>query len=1147
MNPRTSNWLKLACITLIPLFLFVGCAKRDAQKALDMAQESKNAAQSALAPRYTPDQYQDANRLLSTAQSQFDGGDYKQSVESAQQAQQRFLAAQNAVPAVKERVDAKLQEIDDDLAKAEANVEEARSQGALTAEEINKVASKVEDLRSRRDGEIANEIAEDALQSFHDEITAVLPQTEALAKAHLKPQADEASQHVADLMQEAQELNAATHAPDKWTQVNDLYNQIQAAQRNMQWQQVIDLAGQIETPLQDAITAAQSAAAGDILRDTERSITEASQLNIQGVAGYKESLDQARTALETGRQLLDQQNYSGAIAAADEAKNLVQQAYQTLGQEADKLIASAEDNLNQALQLDAETYAPAIVSQVRDAVARARELKDAQRFAEAYTSAQKAAQVSADAPEAAKRGKAMKAFRQVEGPFTVLKNQGGDKYAGDAYDQALQTVQGLRAKMEAGQYKDVEDNSPAAVEVVQTALNALANATQKKIDAAGEALASAEKSGAPQWTASQYANAQNLKKSAQNELEQERYLGSIQKSEQAIQAAQQAENMAYQLQADQNLRKARELISEAGRASQDDLSPNAYRTAQYTVDGANDQLKEGAYEKAYNSSVEAVAKADRALNNMVMTAKESVDSLVDAQGMTYQEEQTKKAAALLNDAQAAQNARQYPLANQKSREAIDIARQAEHLTWQERSAKLLARLEGVDAKLSADMAPQKTPDLYRSVLDNLTQAKVDQIDEDFAASYQHADAARSAMDQAYETMHSDLVSVKTDAEKKAEWIGQNTQVDDARELKMDLMDEIAELDRLIKLENWSKAFAAADKTAAEADRAIAKAQTINRKVYAAELTETYKPLTRQNALAITPDQKDTIEGAIESLKNPEKGQSYDDLVKQYEQAKDLNASMPDEIRKQAEQRTEEIASILREAEDAGARKYFPDDFRDLASDLQWLRNSKEGEDYREMSTRLTRLEKDAPKMLQATMLAVDEDNYLKSLDDLLGQMNNMLLDFQPVTDMGPDLLVWSKSTEYKLDKASQDMYKKLQSKMTSKSLRINAEILLERVKDMDPPETLTGIHKKAIESFTHFLRAAEGFEYFGDSEAYELKYRESQVYEAFRHLKKTRDINAKLAFSIQSARKLTKVEKLMRNIDMAQKDFADFYYNYDVR
>ena len=1146
MNPRKLNWIKLASLMLIAVVMFTGCAKRDAQKAVDLATQAQEEARTALAPKYAETIYKDANRLYGLAQSQFDAGDYKQATESAQQAESRFRSAITAVPELRQAVEDKVAEISDVLVKAEQNVETARSQGFLTSEEINQVAGSVDALRARLDGELSNEVDMDILNAFLQEVQGALPKSESLATAHLRPEAEQARDSIVAMMQEAQELNAPTAEPQLWSQITTLQAQLDSAERDGQWQQIIDIAAQMNDPLNQAITSAQRSAAGDIIADTQQQVDQAAQLNVQDVPGFTDLVTQAKDALQTGKELLGQENFSGAIAAADEAKALLQQGFQTLGEQADVQLSVANENLNQAIQLQAETYAPAVVSQVRDAIASAQELKGQERFAEAYAAAQKAAQTSASAPEAAKRGKAEQALRKVEGPFGVLRSQGGDKYAPDAYEAALGAVKELRDLMQSGQYAQVEEKVPAAVEVSEAGLKSLAQSTRQYISRAENAIAAADKANAKDWVSMQFANSINLKSAAQSELEKNRFLVSIQKSEDAIEAAKSAESRAYQLQAEQNLRKANDLIAEARQAQQDDLSPNAYRNALYAADDGGALLSKGAYQEAYKVSLDAAAKADRALNNMVLTAQESVDSLLLAEGVRYAQPETQKSAALLNDAQAAQAARNYQAANQKAGEAIRIAQDAEHFTWKQRTYSLLQKLEGAEMMLQAENAQIETPGLYRQTLDHLTEARVQQIDENYAEAYQQAAGAQQSIDQIWLAMESDLTRVKMEASQTADWLGENAEAEEGRELKMELMDSVAELERLIQLKEWRAAYAKADAVSAKAEFSKNALQTQNRYRFRENLKETYKPFTEENALVITPDQKDMVEGAIKTLRQPG-DLTYAELVDVYEQAVAASETLPDEIAQQASQRTEEISVLLQQSQDAGGRKYFPDKFRELTSDLQWLRNAVEGDDYKMIANRLTKLEKEAPQMLQATQLAVEEDAYLTNLDGFLRDVNNLVQDFRAISSVHPSQLAMAKTTEYKLDETASDMFQSLQSKLTTKAMRINAEILLDRVKDLTPPHTLESVHKNAIKSFTYFLRSAEGFDTYGRSKIYELDYREEALKEGYKNLLKAQSINSDLAFAIQSSRKLSKWEKFVRNVRRLEEKAGKSYYSWEIR
>ncbi|MDP8245061.1 MAG: hypothetical protein P9L94_13340 [Candidatus Hinthialibacter antarcticus] len=1144
MNPRKSNWIKLASLILITVVMFTGCAKRDAQKAVDLAVQAQDEARAALAPKYAETIYSDANRLFGLAQSEFDAGNYKQAAESAQQSEARFRSAITAVPELRRAVEDKLAEISDAVTTAEQNVETARSQGFLTSEEINAVATSVDDLRSRLDGDLGVDM--DVLNAFLEEAKGALPKSESLATAHLRPEAEQARDSVVAMMEEAQELNAPTAEPQLWSQITTLQMQLDSAERDGQWQQIIDVAAQMNEPLTQAITSAQRSAAGDIIADTQNQVTQAGQLNVQDVPGFTDLVTQAKDALQVGKDLLGQENFSGAIAAADEAKALLQQGYQTLGEQADVQLSVANENLNQAIQLQAETYAPAVVSQVRDAIASAQELKSQQRFAESYTAAQKAAQASANAPEAAKRGKAEQTLRKVEGPFGVLRSQGGDKYAPEAYEKALDAVKELRALMQAGQYAQVEEKVPAAVEIAESGLKSLGQSAKQYIGRAEQAITAAEKANAKDWVSMQFANSINMKSAAQGELEKNRFLVSIQKSEDAIEAAKSAESRAYQLQAEQNLRKANDLIAEARRAQQDDLSPNAYRKALYATEDGGEMLSKGSYQEAYKVSLDAAAKADRALNNIVLTAQESVDSLLFAEGVTYAQPETQQSAALLNDAQAAQAARNYPAANQAAAEAIRIAQSAEHFTWKQRTFSLLKNLEGAELMLQGENAQIETPALYRQTLDHFTEARVQQIDENYAESYKQAAGAEQTINQIWLAMESDLTRVKMEASQTADWLGENAEVEEGRELKMELMDSVSELERLIQLKEWRAAYAKADAVSKKADFAKGALQTQNRYRFREMLKETYKPFTEENALAITPDQKEMVENTIKTLRQPG-DLTYAELVDAYEQAVAASETLPDEIAQQALQRTEEINVVLQQAQDAGGRTYFPDKFRELTSDLQWLRNAVEGDDYKMIANRLKKLEKEAPQMLQATQLAVEEDAYLTNLDGFLRDVNNLIHDFSAISSMPPNQLLAARTTEYKLDETATDMFKSLQSKLTTKAMRINAEILLERVKDLTPPHTLESVHKNAIKSFTYFLRSAEGFDIYGRSKIYDLGYREESLKQGYKYLLKAQTVNSDLAFAIETSRKMSKWDKFVRNLRRLEVKAWDSYYSWVIR
>ncbi len=1121
----------------------VGCAKRDAQKSLTLAQQAKEEAQNGQAPGYVPKVFDDANSLLNLAQSQFDSGDYKQSKETAERAQARFLNAVEQVPRVRQMVQGLLTQIDEALDPAEANIQKARDANVLTPEEINPIADQVTAFRQNRDTTIDQIVVEEELNNYLAQIQELLAQTESLSMAHLKPQAATAREEIDQLITNAQELKAETHVADQFAEVLNQYKELESAERDGKWQSVIDIASRIKEPLNRIITAAQEKAAGDILNALADQINQAKLLNVQ-IESFTSAVTRAEESLQTGRQELQSQQYANAIAASNAAESALAEAYQSLGTESQAFLEAAKKNLDDAISREAEQYAPTVLAQAREAIASVEELLQNEQYTAAYTTASQAKQISEKAILAARRGKAQAALATVEKPFSVLHTQGGSEYVPQAYQAALSEVQKLRDLIKTGEFESVVSGVPAAEAVVKQGREALAKAASDYIVKSVAALEDAQTAKAPDWVRTQYDNAVNLKSAAGNELEKQRYLSAIRNAESSIKAARDAEARAYQLQTEQNLRNANKLIVLAKRAEQDVLSPLAYNQAIKGRDQALDLAQKRQFKQAYHSSVEAVNKSEIALNNLILTARAKTDSALEAKAMSYSQPEITQAIAHLNEAEEAQQAENFSVANGKAQESAKLAEQAEHFTWKQRSYKLLRKLEGTKEELESNLAMEKTPSLYRQAMTNLTEAKVEQINENYKGSYQFADAAAKNKEQIRQSMKDGLGQSLTELKQTADWLGENALDEGGREIKIALMDIAVELERQIDLEDWLKAYAVEEQAKQETEKATAKLQGYNRKILVSRLQEKLQPYAQQDALYIIPEQAEQFEDTLLSLSKPELGETYGDAVDKYQASVETVESLPDDIMTMATQRTEEVAAVLQRAQQAGTTKYFKEWYRTLSSDLQWLRNAIRGNDYKGISSRLKKLEKEAEQLRLATLNAIAEDDYLEKLSLNLEQMKNLIDDFGFLGEMIREILITGQLTEHKIDPNLPNMYRSLQGKISVRTFRTNAELLEERVKDIQPPKSLASLHKKAITSFEHFRKATEGFETYGKDGDYDLKYRNRAVYNAYDHLYKVLEINEDLQFVFEKNRRMSPREKFNWNMRRLEDKMGEFYYSW---
>ncbi|MBN2326659.1 MAG: hypothetical protein JXR73_05845 [Candidatus Omnitrophica bacterium] len=1144
MNTRKSTWLKIFCITLIPLMLMIGCAKRDAQKAMTVAQAAKDEASAARAPGYARTAFDDANRLFNQAQQQFDAGSYKEAIDLYQQAEARFRSSKEIAIEKEPVIRALVEKIDEAIALASSNMDKARAGNVLTAEQLNPVQTVVDNLNQRMESEIRAEVDEEQLNAFYAEVEQAVAQTESLALAHLKPQAMTAKDEIQTLITRAQELKGDIHAPQQYGAVMQQFQQMNALEQDGKWQEMIDLAEQMKAPLDQVIVASQEKAAGDILRQVGQQIAQAEQLGVQGVEAFTTAVQQAKSALEDGQAALQAQDYSGAINASDLVKGNLQQAYQAVGQQAQTLLAEAKAHLQDALDQEAEKYASSVVAQVQEAIAGSEELLNQENYVQAYTAAQRAQKASSQAVDAARRGKAQLALNTVEQPFSVLHAQGGAQYAPDAYKQALAQVQDLRGKMKSGQYEEVAAGSPDAKTVVESALNALGESAAAYIGKAEAALNDAKASGAPEWVGVQYANAVNLKSAAERDQQSDKYLSSIRNAESAIQSAHNAEAKAYQLQTDQNLRKVDEFMALAKRAEQDRLSPLAYRRALESREETAGLLQANQEKKAYETSLEAVQKADRALNNLVMTAQEKTDSALKAGAKEYSEPEINQALSYLTKAEEAQKAQNFAAANEMSVESANLAEKAEHFTWQQRSYRLLKELEGSKEELEYHLTMEKAPALYQKTLANLAEAKVLQIDENYKESYDHAAQADAAKQGAWDAMKGELTQILEDLKDTADWMGENALDASGRELKMDLMDAIPELEANIALQDWRAAYASAERCMKSSDRIMARFEQRNRSIMSKNLQASAHPYQKVGALSVVPEKKEQIRETYQTLLKPGEDETYADVKQKYDEASKELDQMPSTITAEASQRTEEIASILQQAEAAGASQYYEEWLRDLSSDLQMLRNAVRGENLGEIAKYNRKLEREAPRLLAATQEAAAEDEYLSELEKNLNQMANVFNDLGFLASVPKRLMTASRLTEHKLDDTLIDMYKSLQTTMSVRTFEVNAKLLQDNVKSLNPPKSLERVHKKALKSFDLFHKASEGFVIYGDTDAFDIYYREKAISRGYDCLQDALKINESLLYQIKTARKLSPWEKFEYSVDSLGEKFGDFYFNW---
>ena len=649
-----------------------------------------------------------------------------------------------------------------------------------------------------------------------------------------------------------------------------------------------------------------------------------------------------------------------------------------------------------------------MINQVDSAIKQVEGQLQNQQFTSAYQNARQLIPASEQAIEAARSGRARNALSQVEETFIQFSNQGAAQYAPDEYRQAQEALQNLRNLMNQEAFAEVEAQAGQVISQIEDAEQVLEQEAVNRIADAQEAINDAQQAEAQDYVATMQANAVNLRNSAETALRNNRYLEAIRQAEQAEQAARAARSRSFQLRAEQNLRRANDFLALARQANQDRLNPLPYREARESVEATDNLLRQRQMEQAFEQSLRAVEDAEYSYNSTIKIAEAQVRDALDAGAMNYTEADVQEALRRLQEAEQAQQARNFAIANQQAQQAREIASRAEYETYRQRTTRLVEELDRIRAEMELYHAEDRAPALYQRALAASAEAKIAHLEEDYEEAFRQADIAREAQSAFINGMDRELNAIVEEVGQTANWIGLNANTPEGRSYKIDFLGDLAELEKRIALRQWNEAYTQADLVVRKADKAAGRFEKYSKTQMAQALKERLQPYKNKNALRSVPEQQQLFDETMKSLKSSTPGQTFADVTERFEASMEISEQLPDLIVEQAGQQTEEISGVLQQAIEGGSRRFFPEKTRELTSDLQWLRNSIEGEDYREIAARLKKLETQAPELLASTQVAIEEEEYLTALNNNLEAMNTLVQDFDSILSMPKELFLASR-------------------------------------------------------------------------------------------------------------------------------------------
>ncbi len=1149
MRVRSRSTFIGVVVLAVTLSLLGGCGKKKAQTKIDEASAKQGEADAQQMSTYMPDQYKAATNLVRQANDQFTAGDYEQAFNSAEQAIGRFENSMTQLGNLRQEIDGLWDQIEENKTTIQGHLAVATEKAFLPQEELEQLNGELFAIGELTDdslkkpepkGSVDREFLKSAIEKYEQ----LSKKTQLASIAHLKPQAEEALTVIREKWAEAQSLDAEKYKPQAFTEIKAAVAGIEDEQAAGKWQTVIDTGSSLQAQLDTLLEQTRIAASDAKVNEAAEKLGKALAIQAPEVTEYAQFLGDAQKAVQRAKEAQGAGQAAEAFAGAEEALDLIQSAQLALGDNVTKYLEAAEASLQEAIGKEARTYAADALSKAEGLISTAKTALSEERYSDAFQAGQAAQQAASKVVIAAQEGKARTLLQGVEKRLQQLASQGARDRVAEVYGKAQEEIAKLQRALSASQYDQVTAGVADADAAVTVVHEALAKAAAEAIGVSDKALAQAKGALDEVKIASTDGNrlmaeASRAREEAAQAADAARFGTAFERAQKSVDVAAKAEAAAYADGAQAALRETAAVLNTAREAAAPTESPQAYRDALDVETSAKDALSAGQAQLAFRRSLDAQQAAQDALYNLIHKAGQAVDDARSAQAGVYSPEDLKQAEVLYNKARDAHRGGNYADSNSLAKHAAGLAAEAESFAWRQRSTALLADLQVAEADLATYDANGRAPESAVAFRKHFALAKAAHIGREWEKAYAEADAADRAANAAWQTMDDEITARLTavrDCLSEAASIADDPEERDQIEVFTAQVDPVLNAQAL---RDYNLGYDLSAQLVAASDAYLKDLQWENRSQAADRLHKRLNERLNDGSAEVLATETAELEAFINELEDDESEVGYGTLMAQVQAWDGRLDDMPDRSLTDATPRLEAVSAQLSAAREFDAERLYPKYLREVEAEYNMTSNAVLGKNSRDVADRLMKLEKQADELVAAARLAKEEADYKEEIGGYMEQMQTLLHDFGSIAGLNKTILKTMRATSTTLESEVATAYNAMQSVMSARTLRLNAELLEQQVRGSKPPETskMKRLYKLAIQSASDFSKAAAGFDAYGDTDRYELHYRNQRVEEAYEYLEAVLRTNSEIEFILSSTPETTWREKWNRKSKVAKQEF----------
>lgn len=1104
---KTTSIIRIA-MAITCLVALTGCGvwkKYTANSQIKKVEKKLEEARQKESPKYTSELYSEADSLVTQAKSLVEEKQYNEAIQKANESEGRVNMAIEQVDVAKTRIAREIKEVRDAVEQVRSIIEKAEQSGGeqIAPDLLSQAKTAYASLVTARDQQEQNTVQK---TSDYDLLKAQVQEVQDLAQRAynqtLKQSADEVAGMLANLMLEANAIPAAEYVAEAYLASASEYNLFQAQMQNEEYEKALQNSTELLQDVDEMIRDAKRLRASAYIENVSAEIEL-----LKSLRGLEYALEQMRAANESlveAQRSFEAQDFDQSFGYSQRALESLDVASQEVLAKAVQVLDRAAEVLRLAEDEGAEEHMPQLLAQARESYGEARLAESAGETRRMLDMGAEAYQLANDTLLMTKKKKADLAIQLADSIVARAIREGAETYTKEPLWQAQRLLEEARKLFQAGKYIEVHpvaDEATAAAESVLGALETSADAfaEQARADFRSTAALSAE-----QYAPDAMRQAMESIASCESNRNRGSYLASHRAAEQAFQLLKGAREQTYRTRTNENLAQTRELIEECRRSGADIHAAPVFNKAVDLLLAAENALHTGNYPSALMNSENALVTARQSKLAKIAAAEAAFAQALGAFASRYANDLVLQGQTLLGQSKIAMDKKDYLNSNTLADQAQNAFKVAEQTAWKIRFEEDIAKLDFHIQKAGEQGALEKAPDLYSMAVSTQASAKALAVQEDYKTAEEHALLGLKQTQDTLEHLGSKSAEITEQLETRAQELHALVS-DDAGRQKLEhfvqflssvqhanRQDEYA---RVFDLEKQSKDVLRDVRVSIEDHNLVDLANS------AGQLLVDYQ---RSGLALLAADQWQTTREQLLHEQQMIGQKDYEDSRTTLSEILAQCEAMPELAHNNTLDRLDTLRSKMNEIQQTGGSEMLPGEFEQTLQSYREAQQSLEGEDWPFIYEVLGKAERRVFSMDEQTKTTFLEVRYKDLIRSHIEEMHSLQEGFDGVLKLPVEFYLRAKSS------ASVDIYKYLQKDMRADILSRRSSLLLDKVKNIEPPSSMFVLHALALETFNELNVMARLFERYGQYDQFGEEQRLEAVKQAFAHYETLKTKSAQL-------------------------------------